>query len=223
MNMESSRKSDRGIVAILFVAVFCLSITSAVAETYRWKDKEGKTHYGSVVPAEYADRPYDVLNSNGMVIQHIEDTTIPMEAVIEKEKKERAPLISEEERQIQSDRLLVIQYRSEEDIEEALALEVAQLGYDSRLINQSYASTSTAIRDQVRQAANQQRAGQKISEDQQNAIDQLYARRGRDEKKRAAMSRRKDQIRARFQADLDRYRFLISRRQQFEEEQADQG
>ena len=45
------------------------------ADTYRWKDKDGKVHYGAVVPAEYADQPYDVLNSAGMVIDHVEDTS----------------------------------------------------------------------------------------------------------------------------------------------------
>ncbi len=218
--MES--RSPR-IVATLIAGIFCLSVTSLAADTYRWKDKDGKVHYGAAVPAEYAEHPYDVLNNQGMVIEHIEDTSIPLEVIAEKRIKERAPLISEEERRRQSDRLLVIQYRSEEDISTALQLQLDQLGYDTRIINQSYDSTRNAIRDQVRQAADQQRANQVISADQQQGIDKLYARLSRDGKKRAAMDKRENRIRARFQAYLDRYLILTSDAEKTDEEQTDQG
>ena len=219
MTMESNMRVNTGIVSILVAGCLCLSVTSATADTYRWKDKDGKVHYGAAVPAEYAEHPYDVLNDAGMVIKHVEDTSIPLEVQAEKKIQGRKPLISEEERQRQSDRLLVIQYRSEEEIKNALELQIAQLGYDSRIINQSYASTNNAIRDQIRQAADQQRANQQISEDQQKGIDKLYARRARDEQKRAKMNQRENRIRARFQAYLERYLILTSDAQSTDEEQ----
>lgn len=211
------------IVALLVAGIFCLSVTSLAADTYRWKDKEGNVHYGSAVPAEYADQPYDVLNSAGVVIKTVEDTSVPLEVQVVEKVKERAPLISAEERQRQSDRLLVIQYRSEEDIAKELELEIAQLGYDSRIINQSYKSTNNAIRDQIRQAGNQQRANQSINADQQKGINKLYARLARDNKKRMTMAKREERIRARFAANLERYRFLTSDNDDNDEEQADQG
>ena len=199
------------IVALLTTGVLCFSVTSASADSYRWKDKEGKTHYGAAVPAEYAEQPYDVLNSQGVVIEHVEDTSIPIGVLAEQEIQGRKPLISDEERLRQSDRLLVVQYRSEDDITDALELQLAQLGYDSRLINQSYASANTAIRDQVAQAADQQRAHLPISEEQQKGIDDLYARRMRDERKLVSLTKRENAIRDRFQAYLDRYRFLTNK------------
>jgi len=207
MTMES--KSPR-IVAILIAGIISLSVSSLAADTYRWKDKDGKVHYGAAVPAEYAEQPYDILNKAGMVIEHVEDTSVPIEVRVEKEIQGRQPLISDEERLRQTDRLLVIQYRSEEEINNARDLQIDQLGYDSKIINQSYDSTNNAVRDQIRQAADQQRANQQISEDQQKGIDKLYARLARDEKKRARMEQREKRIRDRFQADLERYRFLTS-------------
>jgi hypothetical protein len=193
------------------MAVFLwLSVTAVHAETYRWKDKDGRVHYGAVVPAEYANQPYDILNNAGMVIEHVEDTSMPEEIRAEKKGQERSPLISHEERERQADRLLVIQYRSEEEILNALELEIAQLGYDTRVINQSYESANLAIKDQIRQAADQQRANMPISEDQQKGIDKLYARRAADERKRAAIQSREDKIRARYEKDLERYRYLTS-------------
>ena len=223
MIMESNMRVNTGIVAIMVTGCLCFTVTSVLADTYRWKDKDGKVHYGAAVPAEYAEQPYDILNDAGLVIEHIEDTSIPLEVIAEKQIQERKPLISDEERQRQSDRLLVIQYRSEEEIKKALELQIDQLGYDSKIINQSYDSTNNAIRDQIRQAANQQRANQKISEDQVKGINKLYARRARDDKKRAKMDQRENRIRARFQAYLERYRVLTSDAEDTNEEQVDPG
>jgi hypothetical protein len=228
MTMEYSPRTTpvprSWIVAILVAGILGLSAVSVSAETYRWKDKDGKVHYGVTIPAEYASQPYDILNSAGIVIEHVEDTSIPLDVIEEKkEELERQPLISKEERRIQSDKLLVIQYRSEEAIIAALDLEIAQLGYDSRLIDQSYESTSTSIRNQIRQAADQQRAGQEISTDQQNELGKLYVRRARDERRRSAMQEREEKIRSRFQNDLERYRSLTSENKEVDEEQLDQG
>ena len=215
MSMESSLHSatparPRLIITLVVAGMLCLAASPLSAETYRWKDKDGKVHYGAAVPPEYADQPYDVLNCAGIVIEHVEDTSVPEEVRAEQKIQERAPLISAEERERQADRLLVIQYRSEEEILEALELEIAQLGYDSRLVNQSYESTSMALRQQIREAANQQRANQPIGPEQQQGIDKLYARMASDDKKRLAIKRREDRIRERYQRDLERYRYLKS-------------
>lgn len=209
MSMESRLKLSAISVALMTVLLW-LSVTAVYAETYRWKDKDGRVHYGAVVPAEYANQPYDILNNAGMVIEHVEDTSMPEEIRAEKKVQERSPLISQEERERQADRLLVIQYRSEEEIINALELEIAQLGYDTRVINQSYESANLAIKDQIRQAADQQRANMPISEDQQKGIDKLYVRRAADERKRAAIQSRENKIRARYEKDLERYRYLTS-------------
>ena len=212
--MEFNRRSmwaSPRIVAILIAGIVSLSVTSLAADSYRWKDKDGKVHYGAVVPAEYADQPYDILNSQGMVIEHVEDTSVPLEVIAEKKiKKERGPLISEEQRRYQADRLLLIRYSSVEEIAQALEVEIAQLGYDKKVVNQSYKSTTSAIRDQISLAADRQRSGLPISPEQQKEIDQLYARQTRDSKKLSVMSNRVNRIRTRFEADIERYQLLNS-------------
>lgn len=217
---------------VVIVGSMFLLVSSVSADTYRWKDKDGKTHYGAMVPAEYADQPYDVLNSAGIVIEHVEDTREPLEVRAQRLVKERAPLISDEERQHQSDRLLVIQYDSTEAIHKALEMEIAQLGYDSKIIHQSYDSTTTAIRDQIRVAADQQRTGIQLKEKQQKGIDKLYRRLVRDESRIGKLDAREARIRTRFQSDLDRYLVLtretpeqeqLNEEQTDEEDQANQG
>jgi len=215
----------RGTAAILTTLVLVMSATPLAADTYRWKDKNGEIHYGEAVPPEYADQPYDVINSQGIVIKHVEDPTEQVVAPEEEEpgKKERAPLISEEERRIQSDRLLVIRYASEDDIQKQLELELAQVGYDRKVMSQSFESTSAAIRSQVSQAADKQRAGQPITAEQQAEIDKLYARLEQDKKQLAANRVREEKIRARYTEDLERYRFLTSESEEKGQDQGDNG
>jgi hypothetical protein len=229
--MASERKTPIHLhgwrIPALVLVALSLNIPTAFAETYRWKDKDGNVHYGAVVPAEYADQPYDILNDAGMVIEHVEDTTVSRDVLDEQkeleEKKGRPPLISEEERQIQSDRLLLVQYRSEEEIAKALELEIAQLGYDNRIIDQSYESTTKAIRDNIKNAADQQRANLPVSEDQEKEISRLYARRAQDQQKRLAMQQKEQKIRERFQRDLERYRFLTNDQEQEQAEGGENG
>ena len=205
----------------IFAAVLMLAATSLAADTYRWKDKDGNIHYGEAVPAEYADQPYDVINDAGIVIEHVEDTTVS-ETVREQQKEqaqERAPLISEEERARQYDRLLVMQYSSEEEIIQVMEGELAQLGYDRTIIEQSNDSTVKAIRQHIRQAADRQRANLPPDEEQKNNIARLYARLDADAEKSRALDRRAAQIRERFNKDLERYRYLTSE----DEAKTDQG
>lgn len=224
-DLQKSPVARRGILLLLVSGMLGLAVSPLSAETYRWKDKDGKVHYGAAVPAEYADQPYDILNNAGIVIDRVEDTSVPMDVIEEEKekKKERAPLIPEEVRRAQADKLLVLQYSSEEDILKALELEVAQLGYDSQIIDQSYQSTNKAIRDQIRLAADQQRANIPVSEKQKKEIAALYLRRKQDEKRRMAIQNREKVIRERFQVDLERYRFLTSKNKPPETEQTDQG
>jgi len=203
-------ESNPRIGAILIAAMLFLSATDLAADTYRWKDKEGNVHYGSSVPAEFANQPYQVLNKNGLVIEQVKDTSMSQEARTLKKVEKRKPLISEEMRAIQSDRLLVIQYRSESDIHSALEMELAQMNYDSRLIKKSVESTKTAIRENIKQVADQQRSGLAVKAEQQSEIDKLYVRMANEEKRLSDMQIREDKIRLRFASELERYRALTS-------------
>ena len=55
-------ESRQHIVSFLVAGIISLSASSLAADTYRWKDKDGNLRYGSSIPAEYAEQPYDILN-----------------------------------------------------------------------------------------------------------------------------------------------------------------
>jgi hypothetical protein len=183
----------------------------AVAEdVYRWVDEDGKVHYGRTLPPEYANKPYDILNAQGVVIERVTDPLARQKAP----KDEKGKVVVQEEPDegdddlLQSDQLLVLRYHSIEEIEEAMEVEVAQLKYDTLLINQSRASAMTALVGQVRSAANRQRAGLPVEAETENDINSLRQSIRRSERSLAALQEREEKIRASFLGHLERYRYL---------------
>jgi hypothetical protein len=194
---------------VLLLAAVCLPLL-ADADTYRWRDRDGKLHFGESVPAEYADRPYDIINKAGLVIKHVEPGDELKQKAEKKKEKKRKPLISAEERQRQADRYLLLQYQTEEDIDKEMKLELSQMDYDVKITQQSLDSTRTAIEGQIRILADQQRAGQPVSEAQQQKVDKLYRRLSSDRFKMARLDERAEEVRARFKQDRERFRYLTS-------------
>lgn len=196
-------------VLISWLLVLVLVPGMALAEkVYRWVDDEGKVHFGRTLPPEYSDKPYQILNESGIVIERVDDPLArqaPMEAETD---KKPAPLFSEDEVRVRSDRLLVLRYQSVEDIKEAMELEVAQLAYDERLTIQSQASTIQAMTGQVHSAANRQRAGLPPDEELEKTITSLRSRLRKSEKSLAELRARESAIRDSFTQEMKRFQFL---------------
>ena len=100
--------------------VVCLLLPLAVAaqqrggSAYSWVDDEGIRHYGDSIPAEYADKPKQIVNEHGVTIGHIEGrkTAEQLEAArVEKE------LEVQKELQRRADQALLSTYISVKEIE----------------------------------------------------------------------------------------------------------
>ena len=63
---------------IVFSIIICLLLPLDVSaqdrprHTYSWVDDEGVKHYGDSVPAQYADKPKEVLNEQGILVMQLE-------------------------------------------------------------------------------------------------------------------------------------------------------
>lgn len=196
---------------LLLGAGLLLSAPALAENVYRWTDENGKVYFGRTLPPEYADKPYEILNDQGLVIERVTDPLARQKGPPKKEeKKELDPLFTEDEVRLRSDRLLVLRYHSEADIEDAMQVEVDQLGYDRRLINQTQASVMTSLAGQVRNAADRQRAGMPVEPETETEINKLRQRIRRSEQSLAKLEGREEKIRAIFQKELERYRFLAN-------------
>jgi len=114
---------------VLLVAAFALaSVAPSTADAgtpttkkgtgkmYRWKDSQGKVHYGDKIPPEYADQEKEQIDKQGQTIKKIEGAMTPEQiAAVERKKQEAAAA----EAQRENDRILLSTYGSVEAIERA--------------------------------------------------------------------------------------------------------
>ena len=54
------------ILSVGFIVMAAISI-SAEAKLYKWVDDKGTTHYGEVIPPEYANKERDSLKKSGLI------------------------------------------------------------------------------------------------------------------------------------------------------------
>jgi len=208
--------------AIGAIAALLWAGPGAAAEVYRWVDENGEVHYSATLPPEHRDRGHDVLNQQGIVVDENQKLTPapPKPAPSSKDEPQELPrdssglprpkaLYSETELQQRQDNFLLLRYESEEEILEAMNVEIKQLNYDRRLLEGSRASTSQAYRGQIRVAAERQRAGLPVQAETTREIRKLRTALAANSESMAALQHREDAIRADFQKQLERYRYLI--------------
>jgi hypothetical protein len=204
----------------LFLAVILAGAAQA-AEVYRWVDENGEVHYSETLPPDHQDKGHDVLNERGIVLDEDQQLTPPPpeEKPVEEERQElprdasglpRAKaMYSENELQARMDNFLMLRYDNEQEIADAMNVEIKQLSYDRRLLETSNASMSESYRGQIRIAAEKQRAGQQVSQETVEELDNLQTRLAANAVSLAGLQAREDSIRAEFQKQLDRYRYLV--------------
>ena len=217
------------ITFVLFAGVF-LAANASAAEVYRWVDENGDVHYSESLPPNFKDLGHDVLSERGIVLdedqsltppapEEVPDDELPQELPRDSSGMERPKaLYSEAEMQRRMDNFLMLRYDSEQEITDAMSVEIKQLTYDRLLLETSKKSMEDAYRGQIKQAANRQRAGQKVDEETAREINQLQAKVAETNRSLAGLEARELSIRAVFEKQLERYRYL---EEKWAEESAD--
>jgi hypothetical protein len=210
------------------VAALLITAPALAAKVYRWVDEDGNVHYTESLPPGYKDTGHDVLNEHGLVVD--ENLKLTPEPVVEKksedqQKAEEAnelprdssglprpkPLYTEAEKQLRMDNFLMLRYENEQEIIDAMNVEIKQLNYDRDLLRGSLDSLEEAYRGQIRVAANQQRAGQAVGDEAAREMAGLKSRMAKNARELAALDLREKRIREEFQVQLERYRFLLEK------------
>ncbi len=220
--MEHKRKTTL-FLSILFLAATILAAGSAMAaKVFRWVDENGDVHYSETLPPDFDDQRHDELDSQGIV--RLENQTLtppPPEPESEEEvgpnelqrdssgMKRPKPLYSEEELQKRMDSFLLLRYDSEEEINNAMTVEINQLEYDRILLQTSRTSLADAYRGHIREAATRQRSGVEIDPKIIKSISNLQNRLARADKSLAKLQVREAKIVTDFGAQLERYKTLI--------------
>lgn len=228
--MEHRTESSRCAAISFAAAVFVMLASNTVwaEKFYRWVDEEGNVHYTESLPPGYKDTGHDVLNESGIVTdenQKLTPEVKPQEETEEQVKAEETdelprdssglprpkPLYTEAQKQAKMDNFLMLRYESEQEITDAMNVEIKQLNYDRRLLEGSQHSMSESYRGQIRVAANKQRSGQTVATDISKQIEGLRKKLAANAMSLSALNQREQEIRATFQEQLDRYRYLVEK------------
>lgn len=193
----------------------------AAAEVYRWVDENGEVHYSESLPPDHQDKGHDVLNQQGIVTDENQKLTPePPPAAPPEQQKQELPrdasglprpkqLYSDAELQQRMDNFLMLRYESEQEILDAMEVEINQLNYDRRLLEGSRASLNDAYRGQIRVAADRQRAGLEVEPATVKEISGLRKSLARNSESLDGLQQREDDIRNEFDKQLKRYRHLV--------------
>ena len=130
------------LVTLLVGTTFSLP---AVAKLYKWVDNDGITHYGEVIPPEYADKDRVELNQDGRVLKEQEILTPQKRLAKEQaDAKKRAEEQLSVERQ-RRDKTLINTYSNVNEIELARSRSLQQIDARIYVIRSSVATASANL------------------------------------------------------------------------------
>ena len=220
--MEHKRKTTFIFTSLFLSAAILVAGSAMAAKVYRWEDENGEVHYSETLPPDFEDKKHDELDDQGIVRAEGESLVPdPPEPKTDEDPQElprdssgmQRPkaLYSEAELQRRMDSFLLLRYESEQEILDAMTVEINQLDYDRILLQTSQESMSKAYRGQIKEAATRQRAGVDVDPKIMKSIADLQTRMETNSILLVNLKAREDEIIADFGVELDRYQTLIKR------------
>ena len=200
-------KFERSTVLIAGLAVSL----PVFADTYKWVDNQGVTHYSETLPPEYADKNRQILNKSGVVIK-TQDVLTPDErrAKEEQSAKTRAEAAAARD-QRRYDKSLVESYSSADEIELAKTRSLQQLDAGITSINSQIAMVTNHLSSLQKEVAERRKANKKVPtfmlneiKESQDRLDGLQQDLARSKEKRA-------DVQARFDSEKARYKVLTGK------------
>lgn len=175
--------------------------------TYRWVDDQGVVHYGDQIPPEYAGKDREVMNPQGVPVKHVDGQKSPDQLAAEA--RARAAII----KQKQHDTFLVTTYTSVKDIEALRDVRLEQLK-TQRAAGQQYIETLKARLGALQARAMGYRpysakaAARPLPDDLAEDLVRTLSEMTTQTSALAHVSEEETDLRAQFQADINRYREL---------------
>jgi hypothetical protein len=197
------------LVTLLLGTTFSLP---AEAKLYKWVDNDGITHYGEVIPPEYADKDRVELNQNGRVVKEQEILT-PQKRLA----KEQADAKKRAEEQLNIDRqrrdkTLINTYSNVNEIELARTRSLQQIDARIYVIQSSIASASANLAGLQNEADGYTKRHREIPQSLKDDLQNAQTRLDMLNNDLAQPLTDKATIEARYDADKARYMELTGKK-----------
>lgn len=199
MSMTTTMRGLISAAGIMALALLCCSSASAQTSEkmfYRYTDKAGVSVINSSIPPEYAQNGYELVTRYGRLVKKV------LPAATGEQLEQRR---SEEELKIW-DAELLRRYSSADEIKAAKKRKLENVNGNIQILSGNLSTIETSISIQLSIAANQERAGKKVSTQVLKQLKELKAR--RQDTQEYIQLRKKEMTKTakKFDQDLARFR-----------------
>ena len=211
-NAGSTRLPDL-LLAMLLCAV---SSTSMAGALYKWVDENGAVRYSDRLPPDQIKKGHQQLNSQGMVVSTRDAARSPEQIAIEAESKRKLEEQQREEAGVKSiqdkqDRVLLLTFSSEEELERARDSRMEIIDSVIRLIEANIESTQgklDGLSDRAKSAYIYK--GKEVPGGLAQKIEHFERQIESRDTQMKSKKAEKEKIRHRYKLDLERFRLLRS-------------
>ena len=193
-------------IKILGATLVLFSAFSATAEAklYKWVDDKGETHYGEVIPPEYANKDNVQFNEKGREIKKKE---VANEAASDKNGPEENQAAIDRRRK---DKALVNTYSNEKEIDLARDRNLQQLEARINSVQLLIKSAQESLDGYHKEEEGAKKSGNKIHASLQSDITEAENKLAKLKQDLANAKEKEAAVRASYEADKMRYRELTS-------------
>ncbi|MGB1580252.1 MAG: DUF4124 domain-containing protein [Nevskiales bacterium] len=203
------------VLRVLTVISLSLAALSAGAETYYWVDENGKRHYGDKVPPQESKRERKILNEKGYTVKTLSRQKTAEEIAAEQRAAEQAKEQAEAERQARIeqakyDSILLTTYDDVEAIRKVRDDRVGLLDASIRLETETKSDNEALLAKQLEQAKPHEDKGKAVPAKLAQRIKETQTRIANNDKNIAELTRQRDEVKAKYDSDIERYEALQS-------------
>lgn len=184
------------------LVLFAAFSATAEAKLYKWVDDKGETHYGEVIPPEYADKDKVQFNEKGREIKKKE--AVSKDASGNKNTEEERALIDRRRK----DKALVSTYSNEKEIDLARDRNLQQVEARINSVQLLVKSAQESLDGYRKEADGLKKSGSRVHPSLQTDIENAESKLARLKQDLAKAEEKAAAVRASFEADKMRYREL---------------
>ncbi|MFO8025212.1 hypothetical protein [Thiohalophilus sp.] len=201
-------------VSLCFAALILAQANPATAARYKcWTNDQGVRECGQSVPPEYSQQRIEILNEQGVVIEVEEPARTPEQLEAEKQAAEQRRVEEQQKAEQQRrDRVLLNTFTTERDLKLFYQDRTDAIQSRINLTRASNDALREKLRDLQKQAANQERRGQALSENLLDQMEQVKRQIANNKKLMAEKAQELETLEQQFEAELERFRKLKSSR-----------
>lgn len=198
---------------LLAIAGCLLAPLGHASKLYKWVDDNGRVFYSDKVPPEAAARERERLTSQGVTVEVRAAAKTPEEIAEEQRRQaEEQRRLEAEAQQREQDRILLLTYASVGDIErirdeQLIAAQARITQAEARL-----AKLNDDLGTQQQRAAALERSGGGDLSEQHKKIEELRRQVSAQQAAVAEREREREQLALRFEAELARFKQLLTQR-----------